>query len=76
MRSTTHTPYDSRAAPALVLQKGRSFRPSSSVGRGTMRITADPVEIGVTNLRLPELTARALPLPYERSENHAYSLVR
>jgi hypothetical protein len=35
-----------------------------------------PVKLGLTNLRQPEQTARALPLPYERSENHAYSLVR
>ena len=35
-----------------------------------------PVKLGLINLRQPERTARALPLPYERSENHAYSLVR
>ena len=34
------------------------------------------VKLGLTNLRQPEQTALALPLPYERSENHAYSLVR
>jgi hypothetical protein len=38
-------------------------------------MTADSIEIGVTQLGPPEWTARAVPLRYERCENHAYNLV-